>query len=141
MALCSQNELSNIEFARFRDLIAEKDIDINCPALFSKFTPLLALCRHNKSQYMYRCLKFFLERKDVNLNLITHYWHNALTLLCRYYSQSDLIHCIRLLIMRHGINFNVLDRYRRPAYLLLCELYNGDNFVDVARLLFQSAKT
>ena len=140
MALCNMEGFTEKEFCRFRELVVDKTLDINFPALLTKYTPLLALCRFNKSRYLYRCLQMFMAREDIDLSSTTHYGHNCVTLLCRYYPNNDLIKCLRLLI-QHGINCNVLDRNRRPSYLLLCESYHGDYLIDVARLLIKSVDT
>lgn len=132
--LSSLSSLSEKQVARFVDLVADKDINVNCRRHSS--TPILLLCRNNKSESLYPCLKSILARDDVDLKLLYHDSDNALMLLTRYCPLlNPLIDCIRLLVNR-GLDINQKNKNNKTALFLLSQNTQiSKNLIDVARLL------
>jgi len=116
------------------ELVADRELNINCAK--SSSTPILLLCRNNKSESLYPCLKSILAREDVDLKMTTSQGNNALMLLSRYYPLSNpLIDCIRLLV-NHGFDINEKNKDKKPALFLLSQNPStSKNLIDVARLL------
>ena len=132
--LSSESSLREEQLTRFMELVADRELNINCAK--SSSTPILLLCRNNKSESLYSCLKSILAREDVNLKLLYHDTDNALMLLSRYYSLANpLIDCIRLLTNR-GFDVNQKNKDSKTALFLLSQNdFISKNFIDIARLL------
>lgn len=121
--MCCKTSLNDVEVSRFQQLMVDKNININCRKGISGI-PILLLCRHNRSESLYPCLKSILERDDVDLD-VTFESNNTIMLLCRYYPLSNrLLDCIRLLKKR-GIDINLKDRYGKTALVILAEFVFG----------------
>lgn len=134
MALCEQEILNADHLASLRQLATDKKVEINCCCRNTHNTPLIALCRSNRSDSLLPALKILLACKTLDLTLRNHSGHNALTSLCRYNQHLNLIECVRLLVNK-GIDLSAKDNYGRIALHLLCEFYRGENLIEVARLL------
>lgn len=133
--LSSQPSLSKEQVARFVELVADRELNINCKK--SSSTPILLLCRNNQSESLYPCLKSILARDDVDLKCLYHDNDNALMLLSRYYPLPyPLFDCIRLLV-NHGLDINQKSKENSKSalFLLLQNASIAKNFIDVARLL------
>ena len=122
------------ETAHLQRLASDKVIDINCTDL-NGFTPLLVLCRNNRSNSLYPSLKALLRREDIDIKCSSvHSPVSPLILLCRYYPLGDLIDSVRLLIQR-GVAVDLKDKDGRDSLYLLCQYYPGECLIDIARLL------
>jgi len=132
--LSSESSLREEQLTRFMELVADRELNINCAK--SSSTPILLLCRNNKSESLYPCLKSLLAREDVDLKLLYHGNDNVLMLLSRYYSLANpLIDCIRLLTNR-GFDVNQKNKDSKTALSLLSQNdFVSKNFIDIARLL------
>lgn len=139
LKLCKRNSLNPIATARFHQLVANQAVDINMKEIKQSqtFTPILLLCRNNRSQTLYPCLKAILKRQDIDLEFKdSKFGNNALTLLSRNYDHYNLINCIRLLI-NAGISVNSQDFKGRNSLILLSRYYSKDNLIDLFQLLIQ----
>lgn len=137
MTLCRKKSLTEAGIVRIRQLVLEAEVNVNCVSTHSSdsaSTPLLLLCYHNRSESLYKCLKYFLEREHTDLQMTNSHGHSALTLLCRFYTHHDLIHHVRLL-SSFGIDVAIKERNGRIALNLLCQYYTGDDLMDIARFL------
>ena len=137
MKLCKRSNFNAIATARFHQLVANQNVDKNLKV--SKrdqiFSPILLLCRNNRSQTLYPCLKAMLKRQDIDLEFKdSKFGNNALTLLSRNYDHYNLINCVRLLI-NAGISVNSQDSKDRNALILLSRFYTKDNLNDLFQLL------
>ena len=103
-------------------------------------TPLLLLCRHNRTEELLPSIRQLLssstQRLDVNRT--TRYGVSALLLLCRNYQRADLIRIVRLLAGA-GIDLNACTSHWN-ALLLLARYYPSrhGNLFDLAWLLIRS---
>lgn len=133
--LCNQESLNEEQVARFQQLVADKSLNINCRKS-SSYTPILLLCRRNKSPSLLPCLKLILERDDVDKKA-THYGSSTLTLLCRHYPlPNQLFDCIRLLQKNGGIDVNFKNKEGKTGLFLLSQNLSKDKtLIDIARLL------
>ena len=133
--LSSLPSLSEEQVARFVELVADIELNVNCKKYSS--TPILLLCRNNQNESLYPCLKSILAREDVDLQ-ITNHGNNALMLLSRYYPLSNpLIDCIRLLVNR-GMDINMKnckENSKTALFFLSQNTLISKNLIDVARLL------
>lgn len=140
LKLCKRSSLNPIANSRFQQLVADKNVDVNTKECkrSQSFTPILLLCRNNRSLSLYPCLKAMLKRQDIDLHFKdTKFGNNAITLLCRNYDHYNLINCLRLLVNNSGININSQDLKGRSALVLLCRYYSKDNLIDLLSLLVQ----
>jgi len=133
LKLCGQEGLSETEMGRLLQLMAEKDVNINCCAKFTCNTPLMLICS-SKSDHLIVLVKALLQREDVDLSLKNRLGHTALTLLIRQSQNASLIDCVRLLV-NHGMDVAEKDIYNRCALHLLCQYYKGEDLINIARLL------
>jgi ankyrin repeat protein len=134
LELCGKSNLEGVEADRLRQLAMDPTVGINCCNRITHDTPIMSLCRSNKSDSLLPSLKALLQREDLNLTLRNHNAHSPLTIICRFNQHHSVIDCVRLLLSR-GFDLTVKDCYGRNALQLLCEFYKGENFIDIAKLL------
>lgn len=85
---------------------------------------------------MYTCLKFFLERKDIDLELKNRDGYSILTYLCRR-THSQLLNCIRVLVWG-GADVNGKTNDGWSALLFVCSFYKRVDLVEIVRFLVQN---
>lgn len=123
------------------ELFLDESVNINFRVPFSRYTPLLLLCRHNKSNtQLLPLLQVLLERADLDVTVTSRDGHNAITLLCQYYPNNNLLDCVRILIRRGAdVRQHLIESKRtmktRNALYLLCDYHKGEHLIDIARLL------
>ena len=139
--MLSHECLDEAGLARARELFLDESLNINFRVLFTRCTPLLLLCRYNKSStQLLSLLQLLLERPDLDITVTNRDGHNAITLVCQYYPHDNLLDCVRLLIRRGGDVRQYLNAKKgavktKNALYLLCDNYKGEHLIDVARLL------
>lgn len=92
MNLCNCTQrLTDQQFARFCQLVADKTLDINYVDL-SKLTPLLLICLMQESDQLYDCVNELLKRPDLDVNIRDSgtCW-NALAMACRHHQSKNLL--------------------------------------------------
>ena len=118
MELCRCERLDESQFVRFRQLVEnEEEVDVNCTDEYKR-TPLISLCRHNRSDGLFDCVRLLLHRHDIQINQTTGDGANALMLMCGE-SKSDQILEVAQLLIDKGININQTDDDGRNAVDLL----------------------
>lgn len=104
--LCSRSKHTAVNFNHIRELLMDRSVDINWIAKRHFDTPIVRLCRSNKSDSLFPLLEILLQRDDLNIDAIDCKGLNALMVLCHNYYGKDLIECCRLLINR-GIQLDI----------------------------------
>ena len=130
LKLSSQRNLDATQMLRFREIVTDPSINVDCKTRYGE-TPLLLLCTRNQSDSLLPALQALLRRKDVNIEA-TYWGYNALNLLIRFYNKENLFRCASLLISR-GIR--VVDADGLQPLLIVCHFYSGEDLIDVCRLL------
>ena len=135
LKLSSQESLDKIQILRFRELVTDPSINVNCKTRYGE-TPLLLLCTRNQSDSLLPALQALLRRKDVNIEA-TYSGYNALNLLIRFYNKENLFRCASLLI-RRGIRVDDADGDGLQPLPIACHFYAGHDLIDICRLLVRN---
>ena len=135
LKLSSQVSLDKIQILRFRELVTDPSINVNCKTRYGE-TPLLLLCTRNQSDSLLPALQALLRRKDVNIEA-TYSGYNALNLLIRFYNKENLFRCASLLI-RRGIRVDDADGDGLQPLPIACHFYAGHDLIDICRLLVRN---
>ena len=132
---CKRFSLTTDEFKRFEELVLDKEVDPNCVDEDGR-TPVLLLCRHNKTDKLHIYLKTLLKRYSVDLNYQDSDGWNALISACFFYHNPNLVHVVRLLLQR-GMDRKAVTSKGSNALLAICCIYSSDiiNVVEVITAL------
>ena len=70
MTLCGLKCLNPVELKRFKDLVLDKEVNINYidPNDSKNYSPLLRLCRFNEKEQLLDCVTQLLKAKNKEIN-------------------------------------------------------------------------
>ena len=131
--MCESKKLDEDQFVRFRQLVKDEEVDVNCIDDIG-FTPLIWLCCYNQSDSLFACVHLILQRPDIQINQTNYDERNALMMLCWWSKSEKFLEVAQLLIV-NGININQTDNRGDNALLRMCWSSKSDKIVEVAQLL------
>lgn len=103
MELCSRADLNYAAVQRFRALVCDRDLNVNCIEGASGHSPLLVISSNNQSDRDYEHIEFLLQCNRVNLTLKGNDGWAVLGLLSNYHSRKNLV-SIFILLFLYGAN-------------------------------------
>ena len=127
--MCSSESLDDTEMIRFRQLVIEELVDVNCRTSYvAGLTPLMLLCINNESKSFSFCFETLLLRPDLDLKAETANGENALHLLC-FNNGTGSMDAIRKLVER-GVNVNAKTKMRaNPLHHLFAKHFDSSTKV------------
>ena len=104
--MCECEKLDEFQFVRFRQLVEDKEVDVNNTDWIG--STLILLCRKNQSDGLLDCVDLLLQRPDIQINQTNYGERNALMMLC-WWSKSDQIVEVAQLLIVNGIDVHQTD--------------------------------
>ena len=141
--LCSRSSLHQDQFNRFAKLAMDKAVNINC-LNESLYTPLLLVCRRNKSDTLIDCINTLLKRHSVDVSYQVkdgiQKGLNALIAVCISYQNQDLVRIIRLLLER-GVDIDAIESesHWNALFAVCCvSRFGMNNVAQVVQVLLDA---
>ena len=100
MDLCYLSEMDDEAARRFRLLVSNRNLNLNCREATTGRTPLLLLCYHHQSDKLFHLVQFLIGYKNVRVNFEDHDGWNALLTVCFRYRGNCLLDIVGLFIRR-----------------------------------------
>ena len=88
---------------RFRALVSDRELNLDCIDDDTGYSPLLLLCLYQQCDKVCEHIDFLLQSNRVDVNLQAGDEYTALRLLCKYHTGKNLVSILSLLIL-HGAN-------------------------------------
>ena len=138
--MCGQQSLDKEQRARFSQLALDKALDVNCTKRNNNQTPLLLLCRSNKSDSLIPCITALIQREATDVNAKDSAGMSVLSSLCFHSSGKLILEGVRLLLGNKGIDLTSVNNNGWTALHALIFNYNRDipNFLEVVRELLDA---
>ena len=99
MELCSRPDLNLFAIQRFRALICDKGLNLNCVEDSTGYSPLLFLCLHHQSDRDCEHIEFLLQSNRVDVNVRGDDDYTALRLLCKFLIKKNLVSILSLRVL------------------------------------------
>ena len=147
MTLCGLKCLDSAQLNRFKDLVLDKEVNINYidPYDSKNYSPLLRLCRFNEKEQLLDCVTQLLKAKNkkINDNAKDANGDNALIILCANNNNTNLYKVVQLILEKNKIEINHANLQGDTALFTLCTKsnYEGDKLMDIITLLKEKGAT
>ena len=132
--MCRHKELDETQFVRFRLLVEDEEVDVNCTDDVFGRTPLIWLCQNNQSDGLFGCVELLLQRSDVKINQTDQDQKTALMTLCNWSKSGQIVEVAQLLIAK-GIDIHHRDNKRMNALMHLRRSSKSNKLGEVTQLL------
>jgi len=103
LELCSRVDLNSAAIQRFRALVCDKELNVNCIEEASGHSPLLVIISNNQSDRDYEHIEFLLQSNRVNVTLKGKDGWAVLGILSNCHSRKNLVSIFTLLLL-YGAN-------------------------------------
>ena len=105
MELCCRPSLDKVAMQRYRSLVKDENVSVNCIDKFTGRSPLLLLlCNNIQTKKLLGLINFLFQFKHVNVNLKDFDGWSAPLIVCQNFTDTRNIFAILSQLFVHGSN-------------------------------------